>query len=145
MRRFLIDTIDMAPMIEREGREASSSAGSSTTTTNLSKPRRRKRRVTTPGENQGAQTPHCSGSGRTSAHRQFDHGGCFQLRGRAVYPRRHPQALARVIQVFADGAYDRRKIMDDFEEFVIEIVRRIDVDPGFKVLPRRWVVGRIFG
>ena len=40
-----------------------------------------------------------------------------------------------------------RKLMDkaDFEDFVIEIVRRIDSEPGFKVLPRRWVVERTFG
>jgi transposase len=52
-----------------------------------------------------------------------------------------------VKHLFADGAYDRRKLMDKaaFKEFVIEIVRRIDVDPGFKVLPRRWVVERTFG
>ena len=48
--------------------------------------------------------------------------------------------------LFADGAYDRRKLMDKaaFEDFVIEIVRRIDTEPGFKVLPRRWVVERTF-
>jgi hypothetical protein len=32
-----------------------------------------------------------------------------------------------------------------FKEFVVEIVRRIDADPGFKVLPRRWVVDQTFG
>src|SRR6202035_2057586 len=49
--------------------------------------------------------------------------------------------------LFADGAYDRRQLMDKaaFKDFVIEIVRRIDDDPGFKVLPRRWVVERTFG
>jgi putative transposase len=49
--------------------------------------------------------------------------------------------------LIADGAYDRRKLMDKaaFKEFVVEIVRRIDADPGFKVLPRRWVVERTFG
>jgi putative transposase len=48
--------------------------------------------------------------------------------------------------LFADGAYDRRKLMDKaaFEDFIIEIVRRIDTEPGFKVLPRRWVVERTF-
>jgi transposase len=48
--------------------------------------------------------------------------------------------------LFADGAYDRRKLMDKaaFEDFVIEIVRRIDSEPGFNVLPRRWVVERTF-
>jgi putative transposase len=49
--------------------------------------------------------------------------------------------------LFADGAYDRRKLMDKaaFKDFVVEIVRRIDHDPRFKVLPRRWVVERTFG
>jgi transposase len=32
-----------------------------------------------------------------------------------------------------------------FLDFVIEIIRRIDGEPGFKVLPRRWVVERTFG
>jgi putative transposase len=32
-----------------------------------------------------------------------------------------------------------------FLDFVIEIIRRIDDEPGFKVLPRRWVVARTFG
>jgi transposase len=49
--------------------------------------------------------------------------------------------------LFADGAYDRTQLMDKaaFLDFVIEIVRRIDKEPGFKVLPRRWVVERTFG
>ena len=49
--------------------------------------------------------------------------------------------------LFADGAYDRGKLMDKaaFRDFVIEIVRRISGEPGFKVLPRRWVVERTFG
>ena len=49
--------------------------------------------------------------------------------------------------LFADGAYDRTQLMDKaaFLDFVIEVVRRIDSEPGFKVLPRRWVVERTFG
>jgi len=49
--------------------------------------------------------------------------------------------------LFADGAYDRGQLMDKaaFLDFVIEVVRRIDSDPGFKVLPRRWVVERTLG
>lgn len=49
--------------------------------------------------------------------------------------------------LFADGAYDRGKLMDKaaFLDFVVEVVRRIDHEPGFKVLPRRWVVERTFG
>lgn len=48
--------------------------------------------------------------------------------------------------LFADGAYDRRKLMDKaaFEGFVVEVIRRIDHDPGFNVVPRRWVVERTF-
>ena len=50
-----------------------------------------------------------------------------------------------VKHLFADGAYDRRQMLDRaaFLEFVVEIVRR--TDPGFAVLPRRWVVERSFG
>jgi len=49
--------------------------------------------------------------------------------------------------LFADGAYDRGKLMDKaaFLDFTIEVVKRIDDEPGFKVLPRRWVVERSFG
>lgn len=49
--------------------------------------------------------------------------------------------------LFADGAYDRTQLMDKaaFLNFVIEVVRRIDSEPGFKALPRRWVVERTFG
>ena len=51
-----------------------------------------------------------------------------------------------VRHLFADGAYDRTQLMDKaaFLDFVIEVVRRIDTEPGFKVLPRRWVVERTF-
>jgi transposase len=52
-----------------------------------------------------------------------------------------------VKHLFADGAYDRAALMDKaaFLDFVIQVVRRIDGEPGFKVLPRRWVVERTFG
>jgi len=52
-----------------------------------------------------------------------------------------------VKHLFADGAYDRTQLMDKaaFLDFVIEVVRRMDREPGFKVLPRRWVVERSFG
>lgn len=52
---------------------------------------------------------------------------------------------AWVKHLFADGAYDRRQLLDKaaFLDFVVEIVRRND--PGFKILPRRWVVERTFG
>jgi len=49
--------------------------------------------------------------------------------------------------LLADGAYDRTKLLDKaaFRDFIVEIVRRRDSDPGFKVIPRRWVVERTFG
>ena len=49
--------------------------------------------------------------------------------------------------LFADGAYDRTKLLDKaaFRDFILEIVRRTDAEPGFRVLPRRWVVERTFG
>jgi transposase len=48
---------------------------------------------------------------------------------------------------FADGGYDRLKLMDkaSYLDFVIEVIRRSDDQKGFKVLPRRWVVERTFG
>jgi len=47
--------------------------------------------------------------------------------------------------LFADGADDRRQLLDKatFLDFVVEIVRRSDRE--FKILPRRWVVERTFG
>jgi len=48
--------------------------------------------------------------------------------------------------LFADGAYDRAQLMDKaaFLDFTVEVVRRIEKDQGFQVLPRRWVVERTF-
>lgn len=50
-----------------------------------------------------------------------------------------------VKHLFADGAYDRRQMLDKaaFLDFVLEIVRRSDAT-GFQLLPRRWVVERTF-
>lgn len=52
-----------------------------------------------------------------------------------------------VKHLFADGAYDRLKLMDkaSYLDFVVEVIRRSDQQQGFKVLPRRWVVERTFG
>lgn len=52
-----------------------------------------------------------------------------------------------VKHLFADGAYDRLKLMDKaaFLDFTVEIVRRRDGAQGFEALPRRWVVERSFG
>ena len=52
-----------------------------------------------------------------------------------------------VKHLFADGAYDRLKLMDkaSYLNFVVKIIRRSDDQKGFTVLPRRWVVERTFG
>ncbi|MFT8520603.1 IS5 family transposase [Gluconobacter oxydans] len=52
-----------------------------------------------------------------------------------------------VKHLFADGAYDRLKLMDKaiYLDFIVEIIRRRDGAKGFEVLPRRWVVERTFG
>lgn len=52
-----------------------------------------------------------------------------------------------VKHLFADGAYDRLKLMDKaaFLDFAVEIIRRCDHAHGFQVLPRRWVVERTLG
>jgi putative transposase len=57
------------------------------------------------------------------------------------------QRWPRVEHLFAEGAYDRRTLMDKaaFKDFVIEVIRRCDTARGFEVLPRRWVVERTFG
>ncbi len=51
-----------------------------------------------------------------------------------------------VKHLFADGACDKTQLMDKaaFLDFAIEVVRRLDDEPGFKVGPRRWVVERTF-
>ena len=49
--------------------------------------------------------------------------------------------------LFADGAYDRGKLMNEaaYRDFTIEVVRKLAGQQGFQVLPRRWVVERTFG
>ena len=46
---------------------------------------------------------------------------------------------------FADGPYDRGKLMDRAAFLDFTITKRITGEPGSKVLPRRWVVERTFG
>lgn len=57
------------------------------------------------------------------------------------------QRWPEIKRLFADGAYDRLKLMDKAEvlNFIIEVVKRHQDQAGFKVLPRRWVVERTFG
>ncbi len=48
--------------------------------------------------------------------------------------------------LFADGGYDRTQLMHKavFLDFIIEIVRKMEGQKGFEVLPRRWVVEPTF-
>ena len=52
-----------------------------------------------------------------------------------------------VKHLFADGAYDRLRLMNKaaYLDFVLQIIRRRDGVKGFEVQPRRWVVERTFG
>ncbi len=78
-----------------------------------------------------------------------------ERQGREASPSAGAQAILDGIRkrwpwvkhLFADGAYDRLKLMDKANhlDFVVEIIRRSDTQKGFKVLPRRWVVERTFG
>lgn len=49
--------------------------------------------------------------------------------------------------LFADGAYDRGKLssLAAFQDFTLEVVRKLPEQKGFQVLRRRWVVERTFG
>ncbi|MDR6184017.1 putative transposase [Asaia bogorensis NBRC 16594] len=49
--------------------------------------------------------------------------------------------------LFADGAYDRGKLssLAAFQDFTLEVVRKLPEPKGFQVLRRRWVVERTFG
>jgi transposase len=52
-----------------------------------------------------------------------------------------------VKHLFADGAYDRLRLMDKaaYLDFVLEIIRRRDGVKAFETQPRRWAVERTFG
>ena len=148
-RRFLFQTIhDVALMLDREraGREASPSAA-----------------VIDSQSDQGAAAKdkgYDAGKkivGR-KRHIAVDTDGRLlmvhltpQTSPTAPAPRRSWTAIRKrwpwVKHLFADGAYDRLKLMDKaaYLDFVIQIIRRSDEQKGFEVLPRRWVVERTFG
>lgn len=48
---------------------------------------------------------------------------------------------------FVDGAYGRARLTDaaTYQDFVLEIIRRSNKEPSFKMLPRRWGVEHTFG
>lgn len=149
-RRFLFQTIhDLALMVDREqaGREASPSAGVIDSQT-----------VKAPAP--GAQRGYDAGKKTVGRKRHI----AVDTDGRLLMVKLTPadisdSAGAQIIldgvrkrwpwvkHLFADGAYDRLKLMDKaaYLDFVIEVIRRSDDQKGFKVLPRRWVVERTFG
>lgn len=53
----------------------------------------------------------------------------------------------RLAHIWADGGYAGRLVdwVGERYGWRLEIVRRTDAEPGFEVLPRRWVVERTFG
>ena len=148
-RRFLFQTIhDVALMLDREraGREASPSAGVI--------------------DSQSVKAPHAKIRGYDAGkkivgrkrHIAVDTDGrllMVNLTTADISDSAGAQAILHAIRkrwpwlkhLFADSAYDRTKLLDKaaLEDFVVEIVRRCDAEPGFKVLPRRWVVERTFG
>jgi putative transposase len=149
MRRFLFETIhDMAVMIDRErlGREASPSAGIVDSQT-VKSPQAESR-----GYDAGKKIV-----GR-KRHIAVDTDGrllMVNLTTADISDSAGAQTILDAIRkrwpwvkhLFADGAYDRKALMEKaaFKDFVIEVVRRLDTEPGFRVLPRRWVVERTFG
>ena len=149
MRRLLFQTIhDLALMLDRErsGREASPTAGIV--------------------DSQSVKAPHAEHRGFDAAkkvvgrkrHIVVDTDGrllMVNLTTADISDSAGAQLLLDGIRkrwpwlkhLFADNAYDRTRLMDKaaYLDFVLEIVRRIDKEPGFKLLPRRWVVERTFG
>lgn len=51
-----------------------------------------------------------------------------------------------ITHIFADGAYAGDRLAADLagQPVTLEIVKRTDTEPGFKVVRRRWVVERTF-
>ncbi len=148
-RRFLFQTIhDVALMLDREnqGREASPSAAVI--------------------DSQSIKAPHAHTRGYDAGkkivgrkrHIAVDTDGrllMVNLSTADISDSAGAQAILNAIRkrwpwvkhLFADGAYDRLKLMEKaaYLQFVIEIIRRRDEAKGFEVLPRRWVVERTFG
>lgn len=139
---------DVALMLdrERENREQSPSAAV-IDSQSIKAPGGGKARVRCRQEGGRPQAPHRGRHRRQAADGEPHHRRHLRQRRRPKYRRGHPQALALAQHLFADGAYDRTRLMDAaaYRDFVLEIVRRTEKEPGFKVLPRRWVVERTFG
>ena len=147
LRRFLFQTIhDIAVMIDRElqGREASPNAGVVDSQT-----------VKAPnggGYDAGKKT---KGRKRHIAVDTDGHLLMLNVTTADVQDADGAELIIKAIRkrwpwlkhLFADGAYDRGKLMSAaaYRDFTIEVVRKIVDQKGFQVLPRRWVVERTFG
>ena len=57
-----------------------------------------------------------------------------------------PAKFVRLKKLWADGSYTGTWLQDLGDDFpiAVEIVKRGDTEPGFKVIPWRWVVERTF-
>ena len=73
-----------------------------------------------------------------------------QAGARQLFQKLQPQRrwLQRLALIWADGAYqghDFLKWVFDTYRWILEVVLRQDQQPGFRVVPKRWVVERTFG
>lgn len=128
------------------GREASPSAGVSDSQT-VRAPARGEARLRRGEEDCGPQAPRYGRHRSPSANGHPDLSRHLGQRWRPVDPRCHPQALAVGQAPVRQCAYDRTRLMHRaaFLYLIIAFVCRVDNEPGFKVLPRRWVVERTSG
>ncbi len=150
MRRLLFRTIhDIALMLDRErtGRDASPSAGVLDSQT-----------VKAPAAPQGGGYDAAKKPKGRKRHIAVDTDGRLLLANLTPADIQDAQGAERVIvairqrwpwlkHLFADGAYDRGKLMSKaaYHDFVLEVVRKLAGQQGFQPLPRRWVVERTFG
>ncbi len=150
VRRLLFRTIhDLALMIDREraGRDASPSAGVPDSQT-----------IKAPAAPQGGGYDAAKKLKGRKRHIAVDTDGRLWLVNLTPADIQDAQGAERVIvairqrwpwlkHLFADGAYDRGKLIDKaaYHDFVLEVVRKLAGQQGFQPLPRRWVVERTFG
>ena len=62
--------------------------------------------------------------------------------------RRQVTSLGRLVRIWADAGYQGQAFMQwvmDRCQYVLEVIKRSDNLAGFKVVPKRWIVGRTFG
>jgi transposase len=62
--------------------------------------------------------------------------------------RRRGKSRSRLVRIWADGGYQGQVFMEwvmDRFRYVLEVFKRSDDLPGFKVVPKRWIVERTFG